>query len=187
MVDLPTRDGLRLCSHVNPQGEAQIWADSILGASAGQWIVLGVGAGFHLRALTLRFPEDEFLFLDFDANVELRAPIGDRKKIIILEPLFESGQVFNQVILNCLKTGFRVISFKPSWSGLETNFRRIESLLLGHQGECNPLLSADAGLKKAFFSVPATLEINIKSITETDQTNPSIRWRRLRALRELVT
>lgn len=160
---------------------------SIQGASTGHWIVLGVGAGFHLRALIEMFPNDDFLFLDFDASVELNAPVGRRRQVQVLSPQFDSNLVFNELILPRLNQGFRILSFKASWASLEMSFQRLETLCLGGHGECNPLIGADAGLRKAFFNVAPQLEINIKTLTEEPVSPVTLRWKRLRALRELIS
>lgn len=184
MADIITRRGLRLCSHRDPVREAQTWVRSLKESSGGAWIVLGIGAGYHLLELRKQNPQSLILAVDFD--IATIKSIDSNFQTHILDPAFDSSQVFEALIIPVLALGFRVISFRPSWAGLETHFARIENLLLGRHGECNPLIASDAGLKKSFFSVPENLEINIKSMTQDEPLQPSVRWRRLRALRELI-
>lgn len=179
------RQGFRLCSHRDPVAEAQEWARSIQVSSGLTLIVLGVGAGFHMAALKNMFPKDKICGVDFDPLTLENLSIDIEKKLISEQ--FEAHHIFETLILPNLKSGYRVLSFKASWVCLEQPFRRIENYLLGHQGECNPLISSDPGLRKAFFSVPLDTEVNIKSMTRDEAAPSSIRWRRLRALRELVS
>lgn len=189
MADFLTRQGLRLCSHRDPRGEAEAWVRANQGTETENLFVLGIGDGFHLRALQEEYPKLKITAFDFDSQTLISVPKGVSS--FILQSQFDSNEVFHSFIHPSVYSGFRVLSFRASWAGLESAFQRLERFLLGRHGECNPFLASDLGLKKAFFAVADDTEVNIRSVTADESASGglsvSLRWRRLRALRELVS
>lgn len=133
MSNFPSRNGLRLCSHKDPQGEAQKWVQSLGVQADRHYLVLGVGAGFHLDELALQVKPSNFLAFDFDLPSETLELAPERKwlsQIQILDPTSDFRNVLKA--LPVMGSQFiQIAPFRPAWIGYQLEFERLKMVLRG--------------------------------------------------------
>lgn len=133
MSNFPTRNGLRLCSHQDPQGEAQKWVQSLCVQADRHYLVLGVGAGFHLDELAKQVTPSDILAFDFDLPPETLELVPERKwrsQVQTLDPKSD----FHNVLRSLPVRGSQFIQiapFRPAWSGYQLEFERLKIVLRG--------------------------------------------------------
>lgn len=176
-VEVPTFDGIYLCSRRNPLKEAEAWvlANKKALDSNDPVIILGLGAGFHLQILKNR-PNTYVL--------ELRSELASAwNQYNWHYPVqFVTAEPFPAAI---------TLDFRPAWAGLEKEYEALSRKLRGvskaalqEEAEKKDLWVLAEALKSAQF--PEQLDLSVKDIAELfpleNQTPEARIWRTLREL-----
>lgn len=133
MSNLPTRNGLRLCSHKDPQGEARKWLESLCLQSNHFYVVLGVGAGFHLTELAEQVPPTNFLAFDFDVTLDFsQAAKPWHSRVQVLDRNSDFQDALKTVPFMDSKV-IQIVPFRPARNGAEAEFERLHLMLRGVQ------------------------------------------------------
>lgn len=131
MSNLPTRNGLRLCSHKDPQGEARKWLKSLCIQSDHFYVVLGVGAGFHLNELAEHVQLTNFLAFDFDLTLDFsQAGKPWQSRVQILDRNSDFQEALKTVPLMDSKV-IQIVPFRPAYNGAEADFERLHLMFRG--------------------------------------------------------
>lgn len=95
-----------LCSKVDPVKEAERWADTVYEEAKEEFIVYGIGLGYHIKALNMKLKSYQRLYV-IDANVNLWHQIKEYScyndllsmscKVYITDEIQEITKVINRV------------------------------------------------------------------------------------------
>jgi hypothetical protein len=170
---VPAVDGKPMCSSRDPEREAAQWLFSIenLIQPGSTVLVLGLGAGFHVRALLRKFPNTSVEVLEL--NPEIAAMHPQFAKLICT-----SCDNWSEI-----NTERIILEFRPAWIGYESQYAQIQAELLHQTSHAFSMASKNAGLS---FTAGAK-DFQIKGLdwifAPENQSQEVKIWR---ALRELI-
>ena len=129
---------LYLCSRINPIKEAQEWADKVYQERIKQFIVYGLGLGYHIEALSQRLKgNQEIQVIEchtelarqltkyIDRNIQKKAEV----KLLITDDIKEIIQVFNS--LDAENSCFSV--YAPSLQIIPAHLQPIQEVIQNFQ------------------------------------------------------
>ena len=96
--------------------------------------------------------------------------------------------VWTLLVLPHIELGFKVAVFRPAWAGYETEFARLQDLLLGRRtppGEMIPWLADDGPVNEVCEKSDPMFHLSIKSFKQ-NYAVVSPRLKIIRAIAELV-
>lgn len=132
---LPLREGRALCSLRDPVREAQLWlqsqkvrwADGEIGKVP--FLVLGLGAGFHVDLLVSQNPNAKIHIFEVD---QILIEKFQEKKMS--SNLFFWNESEKNNLKEALFSQFPiVVGFRPAWFAAESSYIDVESYFLGQQ------------------------------------------------------
>lgn len=138
ITELQSQDGQKiykrneklLCSAQNPKAEAQKWIQSLqISPASTNFVVIGIGSGFHIQELKTKFPHANIKAWDID--LELVNKVNSRLAGIAEVSLFESEeQLFSHSdFYDLLQRPVQILDFRPSWQGLEKKYSELSDLM----------------------------------------------------------
>lgn len=191
---IPQQSGQSLCSKVNPVSEAEKWLDQNKQSirDAETIIVLGMGGGYHLKLLTEKFKDRDFI------AIEKHAAIADflSSRSLPQEVAVLSGYPYEELLKNALlkealKTRIVVLKHPSSFRLNREYYSKIEKLLTGREASgLEDLLKMRLDLRPFFRTLKLNQDHNpnILSIEEaikargTPVEKEGIIWLTLREL-----
>jgi hypothetical protein len=129
---IPQEDGHALCDFENPNEEAEAWAKQQDVTIANEVVVLGLGAGFHVKALREAHPFLKIHVIECRDSLlpifkkQVQSDLEHYHVFQSLESLLESD-FFNKVIAKTMPVYF----FKKSWGAQEDLFYSLWKNLTG--------------------------------------------------------
>jgi hypothetical protein len=170
---VPAVDGKPMCSSRDPEREATQWLASIANLIQPKSTVLdlGLGAGFHVKALLQKFPSTLVEVLELNPEV---AAIDPQFAELICSSCENWSEINTQRI---------ILEFRPAWIGFESQYAQIQAELLHQTSHAFRTAAQKAGLS---FTAVAK-DFQIKGLDWIFfQENQSEEVKIWRALRELV-
>jgi hypothetical protein len=129
---IPHEDGQALCDFEHPNEEAEVWAKQQDVTIANEVVVLGLGAGFHVKALREAHPFLKIHVIECRDSLlpifkkQVQSDLEHYHVFQSLESLLESD-FFNKVIAKTMPVYF----FKKSWGAHEDLFYSLWKNLTG--------------------------------------------------------
>lgn len=123
-----------LCSSIDPRAEGEKWARSIYHPSMKNYVVLGVGCGYHLRALEPMVSQGgRILAIELDCRLKeflsSQPPFASCVEIAFFPQYSDKEQ--DQILKLLPQSSLRIVRFDPCYRLFPLPYSQIEKLLLG--------------------------------------------------------
>jgi hypothetical protein len=192
---IPQEDGQMLCDFQNPHDEAEQWARQQDANIGNEVVVLGLGAGFHIKALREAHPFLKIHVVECRDSLlpifkkQVQSEVENYHVFHSLESLLES-EFFNKVIAKTMPVYF----LKKSWGAQEDLFYSLWKNLTGRSVYAIARHFANLGIEideptllnlkqtEKPLTIKDATDIVINSETETAKENRGY----FEALRELL-
>jgi|GEM_PF-5256523 len=175
-IEVPCRDGRLLCSPRNPEQEARHWLEQInLRSDDRDIVVVGLGAGHHVRILAASNPLLRVCVVEL--NAELRQRFLPPASVRVLDPDSEIQKIDY------------VVGFRPAWQAMEKDYLQVYVKLSQISRPAAQEAAEKAGLvltAQRIQSLPDQVHFSLKALDFLEEDSAQQEVKIWRCLRELV-
>lgn len=187
--------GKALCSAYDPEKEARNWAQRVKKThpEARRFIVLGLGAGYQLRALELEFPQAKVYAIEAKLEVvefynKYVAKSGENVECHYLKDY--DAFLSSELLQNIIDKSFQVVSFSPARETNSEFYRDVQELLLARRVEdFNKYIQQNDGFE-IFKSISIGRELltikDLNELMEEPKSKSTKLYSAVKILNELV-
>lgn len=129
---IPFEDGKSLCDFANPSGEAEVWVASQDFSISNEIVVLGLGGGFHIKAIKEAHPHLKIHLIECRDQLlpiykkQIQSQVDNYSCFQSLEALLDS-EIFEKVLNKSLPVYF----MRSTWGSQEDLFYSLWKNLTG--------------------------------------------------------